>query len=67
VGWVSVGKGGKEWVRVGRSSKELNEEGSRMKECGKGREGVGESGKEWYFCLSVRRSGKRGEGVGSVH
>jgi len=28
-----------------------------MKECGKGR-------KEWYFCLSVERSGKRGEGVG---
>jgi len=27
-------------------------------------EGVGESGKEWYFCLSVGRSGKRGEGMG---
>ena len=26
-------------------------------------EGVGESGKEWYFCLSVGRSGKRGERV----
>jgi len=35
-----------------------------MKECGKGNEGVGESGKEWYFCLSVGRSGKRGEEVG---
>ena len=31
-----------------------------MKECGKGGEGMGESGKEWYFCLSVGRSGKRG-------
>ena len=35
-----------------------------MKECGKGGERVGESGKEWYFCLSVGRSEKRGEGVG---
>ena len=35
-----------------------------MKECRKGREGVGKSGKKLYFCLSVRRSGKRGEGVG---
>ena len=35
-----------------------------MKECGKGGEGVGESGKEWYFCLSVGKSGKKGEGVG---
>ena len=35
-----------------------------MNECGKGGEGVGESGNEWYFCLSVGRSGKRGEGVG---
>ena len=35
-----------------------------MKECGKGWEGVGKSGKEWYFCLSVGRSGKRGERVG---
>ena len=34
-----------------------------MKECGKWGEGVGESGKEWYFCLSVGRSGKRGERV----
>ena len=34
-----------------------------MKECGKGGEGVGESGKAWYFCLNVGRSGKRGEGV----
>ena len=25
---------------------------------------MSESGKEWYFCLSVGRSGKRGEGVG---
>ena len=32
--------------------------------CGKGREGVGENRKEWYFCLSVGRSGKRGGGVG---
>ena len=30
-----------------------------MKECGKGGERVGESGKKWYFCLSVRRSGRR--------
>ena len=35
-----------------------------MKECRKWGEGVGESEKEWYFCLSVRRSGKRGEKVG---
>ena len=35
-----------------------------MNECRKGGEGVGESEKEWYFCLSVGRSGKRGEGVG---
>ena len=34
-----------------------------MKECGKGEESVGESGKEWYFCLNVGKSGK-GEGVG---
>ena len=32
-----------------------------MNECGKGGEGVGESGNEWYFCLSVRMSGKRGK------
>ena len=35
VGWVSVGKGGKEWVRVGKS-------GIFFK-CGKGGKGVGES------------------------
>ena len=30
-------------------------------------EGVGESGKEWYFCLSVGKSGKRGkEWVGFI-
>ena len=32
-----------------------------MKECGKGGERVGESRKEWYFYLSMKRSGKRGE------
>ena len=35
MGWVSVGKGGKEWVRVGKS-------GIFFK-CWKGGEGVGES------------------------
>ena len=35
-----------------------------MKKCGKGGERVSENEKEWYFCLSVGRSGKRGEGVG---
>jgi len=30
---------------------------------GKG-EGVGESSKEWYFCLNVGKSGKGAEGVG---
>ena len=35
-----------------------------MKECVKEGEGVGDSGKELYFCLSVGRSGKMGEGVG---
>ena len=35
-----------------------------MKECGKGGKGGDESGKEWYFCLSVGRNGKRGERVG---
>ena len=51
-----MGKGGKEWVRVGKS-------GIFFK-CGKGGEGVGDGEKEWYFYLSVGRSGKRGEGVG---
>ena len=32
-----------------------------MKEYGKGGEGVGESGKKWYFCLSVGKSGNGGE------
>ena len=32
-----------------------------MKECRKWGEGVGESGNEWYFCLSVGRSEKRGK------
>ena len=68
--WVKIDKSGiffkcekgeKEWVKVNRSWKELNEEGSWMKECGKGGEEVGESEKEWYFCLSVRKSGKRGK------
>jgi len=36
-----------------------------MKECRKGEEGVGESGNEWHFCLSVGKSGK-GAGSGSV-
>ena len=35
-----------------------------MKKCGKMGEGVSESEKKWYFCLSVGMSGKRGEGVG---
>ena len=35
-----------------------------MKECGKGGEGVGESGKELYFCLSVGRGGKEWVRVG---
>ena len=34
-----------------------------MKEWVRGGEGVGEGGKEWYFCLSVGRNEKRGEGV----
>lgn len=34
-----------------------------MKKCGKRGEGVGESGNEWYFCLSVGNNGK-GEGMG---
>ena len=32
--------------------------------CGNEWEEVGECEKEWYFLLSVGRSGKRGEGVG---
>ena len=38
-----------------------------MKECGKGGEGVSDSGKEWYCCLSVgksRNEGKEWVGVG---
>ena len=52
-------KGGKEWVSVGWSWKELNE--NWMKECAKWGEGVCESGKKWYFCLSVGKSGNGGK------